>query len=223
MKDDRDWIPDATDLDWIECDQPAAAARRSLAIEAAAEPLGIPIVDRHSGRVLSVLAGDRRRIVEVGTAYGYSTRLDGPRPASRRHDRHDRPGPRADRSRPRLVARGRHRRRADQRGHCQGARGLRRARPGSRGAVRHGVHRRAQARIRGVPRCADRRPAGAGRARRRRQRPVERPCRALAADDPADANTTGLRRFCERVLGDDRFSATILPVGDGLLIATWRG
>ena len=43
------------------------------AIEAAAEPLGIPIVDRDTGRVLSVLAGGRRRIVEVGTAYGYST------------------------------------------------------------------------------------------------------------------------------------------------------
>ena len=72
MKDDRDWIPDATDLDWIESiadSLPPALA----AIEAAAEPLGIPIVDRHSGRVLSVLAGSRRRIVEVGTAYGYST------------------------------------------------------------------------------------------------------------------------------------------------------
>jgi predicted O-methyltransferase YrrM len=72
MKDDRDWVPDATDLDWIEsigAPLPAALA----AIEAAAEPLDVPIVDRHSGRVLSVLAGDRRRIVEVGTAYGYST------------------------------------------------------------------------------------------------------------------------------------------------------
>ena len=57
MKDDRDWIPDATDLDWIE------AMRRAVdpalaAIEAAAEPLGVPIVDRHTGRVL---AGARRR------------------------------------------------------------------------------------------------------------------------------------------------------------------
>ena len=43
------------------------------AIEAAAQPLDILIVDRESGRVLSVLAGGRRRIVEVGTAYGYST------------------------------------------------------------------------------------------------------------------------------------------------------
>ena len=71
-KDDRTWIPDATDLAWIESlARPMPAAL--LAIEAAAAPLGIPIVDRDTGRVLSVLAGGRRRIVEVGTAYGYST------------------------------------------------------------------------------------------------------------------------------------------------------
>src|SRR4029077_9362840 len=60
------------DLDFIESSSvpiPAAAA----AIEAAADPLGVPIVDRHTGRVLSALAAGRRRIVEVGTAYGYST------------------------------------------------------------------------------------------------------------------------------------------------------
>jgi predicted O-methyltransferase YrrM len=38
-----------------------------------------------------------------------------------------------------------------------------------------------------------------------------------------DANTAALRAFDTAVLGDPRFSATILPVGDGLLIATWRG
>ena len=38
-----------------------------------------------------------------------------------------------------------------------------------------------------------------------------------------DTNTAALRRFCERVLADERFSSTILPVGDGLLIATWHG
>jgi len=72
MKNDRSWIPGPTDLDWIE----SIAAPISVAlaaIEAAAEPLRIPIVDRDAGRVLSVLAGGRRRIVEVGTAYGYST------------------------------------------------------------------------------------------------------------------------------------------------------
>ena len=72
MKDDRTWVPDGVDLDWIESiAQPIPPA--AAAIEAAAEPLGVPIVDRHSGRVLAALAAGRRRIVEVGTAYGNST------------------------------------------------------------------------------------------------------------------------------------------------------
>jgi caffeoyl-CoA O-methyltransferase len=44
-----------------------------LAIEAAAIPDGVPILDRAAGRVLAALAANRRRIVEVGTAFGYST------------------------------------------------------------------------------------------------------------------------------------------------------
>jgi caffeoyl-CoA O-methyltransferase len=51
----------------------AAPEPALLAIEAAAIPLDVPIVDRESGRVLRALATGRRRIVEVGTAYGYST------------------------------------------------------------------------------------------------------------------------------------------------------
>lgn len=72
MKGDRDWIPDATDLAWIE-EAADAAPPAALAIEAAADPTGVPIVDRHTGRVLRALAAGRRRIVEVGTAYGNST------------------------------------------------------------------------------------------------------------------------------------------------------
>ncbi|HKG56953.1 MAG TPA: O-methyltransferase [Candidatus Limnocylindrales bacterium] len=72
MKTDRGWIPTETDLDWIESSgQPANPVLAE--IEAAAEPDRIPILDRSSGRVLAVLAAARRRIVEVGTAYGYST------------------------------------------------------------------------------------------------------------------------------------------------------
>ena len=71
-KSDRTWIPDSTDLDWIE-----TTARPPhpvlLEMEAAAEPEGIPILNRDSGRMLAILAGDRRRVVEVGTAIGYST------------------------------------------------------------------------------------------------------------------------------------------------------
>ena len=44
--------------------------------------------------------------------------------------------------------------------------------------------------------------------------------RPVAADD---RNTASLRAFDAAVLGDPRFNATILPVGDGLLIASWRG
>ena len=69
---DRSWSPGATDLGWI-----AATAREPhrvlLAMEAAAEPEGIPILNRDSGRMLAVLAVGRRRAVEVGTAIGYST------------------------------------------------------------------------------------------------------------------------------------------------------
>ncbi|MFL5778351.1 MAG: O-methyltransferase [Chloroflexota bacterium] len=72
MKERGGWLPGATDIAWI--DSLATPLSPELAaIEAAAAPEGIPIVDRDTGRVLSVLAGDRRRIVEVGTAYGYST------------------------------------------------------------------------------------------------------------------------------------------------------
>ena len=71
-KSDRTWFPDATDLEWIE-----ATARPPhdvlLEMEAAAEPEGIPILSRDAGRLLGILARERSRIVEVGTAIGYST------------------------------------------------------------------------------------------------------------------------------------------------------
>ncbi len=60
---DRDWVESIA-----EPIHPALAA-----IEAAAEPERIPILNRESGRVLAVLAAGRRRICEIGTAYGYST------------------------------------------------------------------------------------------------------------------------------------------------------
>ena len=72
MKNDRDWQPGARESRWIEgLTMPLLPALE--AIEEAAAPGRIPIVDRDSGRVLSALAAGRRRIVEVGTAYGYST------------------------------------------------------------------------------------------------------------------------------------------------------
>ena len=70
----QDYLPDAVDVAYIE----AAAAPIDpvfAAIESAAwavEP-HVPILDRAAGRVLAVLAAGRPRIVEVGTAFGYST------------------------------------------------------------------------------------------------------------------------------------------------------
>jgi caffeoyl-CoA O-methyltransferase len=71
-RSDRSWSPDATDLDWIEttAGEPHPVL---LEMEAQAEPEGIPILNRDSGRMLAVLASGRRRAVEVGTAIGYST------------------------------------------------------------------------------------------------------------------------------------------------------
>lgn len=72
VRSDRSWSPTSADLDWIE------ATGRPLhpvlvQMEAAAEPEGIPILSRDAGRMLAVLAANRRRVVEVGTAIGYST------------------------------------------------------------------------------------------------------------------------------------------------------
>jgi predicted O-methyltransferase YrrM len=72
VKNDRGWIPDATDLDWI--DEAAGPPHPVLLeMEALAERADVPIVDRDAGRALRALAAGRRRIVEVGTAIGYST------------------------------------------------------------------------------------------------------------------------------------------------------
>jgi len=74
MKRDRGWLAGERDVDWIE-ELAAPLLPVQEAIEAAATEGGqrVPIVDRDSGRVLAALAAGRRRIVEVGTAYGYST------------------------------------------------------------------------------------------------------------------------------------------------------
>jgi predicted O-methyltransferase YrrM len=71
-RSDRSWSPEATDLDWIETTS-RAPHPVLLEMEAVAGPEGIPILNRDSGRVLAVLAAGRRRVVEVGTAIGYST------------------------------------------------------------------------------------------------------------------------------------------------------
>ncbi len=66
------YVPGRVERDYIESiGRPPHPAL--LAVEAAALPEDVPILDRAGGRVLGALAANRRRIVEVGTAFGYST------------------------------------------------------------------------------------------------------------------------------------------------------
>ncbi len=222
MKEDRDWVPDATDLDWIESIG-AAPASALIAIETAAEPRNIPIVDRHTGRVLSVLAGDRRRIVEVGTAYGYSTLwMAIGQPADGTIVTIDPDRERTDLARGWWHDAGV----PDERITVVTAKALEAFAapdPALAGpfdmafidALKPEYEAYLDALVDG------RLAAGALVAadnvlwsgRVSGSRPV----------DAGDTNTNALRRFGERVLRDDRFTSTILPVGDGLLIATWHG
>jgi caffeoyl-CoA O-methyltransferase len=218
MKNDRSWLPGATELDWIEGLAPPLSAALA-AIEAAAAPESIPIVDRDSGRVLSALATDRRRIVEIGTAYGYSTLwLALGQPADGTIVTID-----PDRSRTDL-ARGWWRQAgiADERIHVVTAKALEAfsaADPVLDGpfdlafidALKQEYPSYLEAL---VPRLS--------------------PGALVLADnvlwsgrvaDPKvdDESTTALRAFDAAVLRDPRFTATILPVGDGLLLAGYRG
>jgi predicted O-methyltransferase YrrM len=214
VKNDRGWLPGAAEADWIEGlarpIEPALAA-----IEAAAAPDRIPIVDRDSGRVLAALAAGRRRIVEVGTAYGYSTLwLALGQPADGTIVTIDPDRGRTD------LARGWWREAGidDARITVVTARALDAL--GSREPALEGPFDLAfidalkpeyQAYLDAlVPRLA--------------------PGALVVADnvlwsgrvaDPAvaDEHTVALRAFDAAVLADPRFRSTILPVGDGLLIA----
>jgi predicted O-methyltransferase YrrM len=222
MKDDRGWIPDGTTLDWIESLSPPPAPPLA-AIEAAAEPLGIPIVDRASGRVLNALAGGRRRIVEVGTAYGYSTLwLALGQPADGSIVTIDPDRERTD------LARGWWREAgiADDRITVVTAPALDAFAAGDPALAgpfdlafidalkpEYGAY---------LDALTDGRLASGAlvvadnvlwSGRTSGSRPVE----------SDDRNTEALQAFSARVLADERFNATILPLGDGLLIASWLG
>ena len=220
-KDDQTWIPEATDLDWIEslaAPLPAALA----AIEREAEPEGIPIVSRDAGRVLQVLVAGRRRVVEVGTAYGFSTLwMALGLPADGTIVTIDPDNQRTDLARAWWRDAGI----ADDRITV--------------------VNRKA------LEAFADDDPALAGpfdfvfidalkpEYGQYLEAVMTRlaPGALIAADnvlwsgrasgarsaEASDRNTVALRSFDAAVLGDPRFKATILPVGDGLLIASWRG
>jgi caffeoyl-CoA O-methyltransferase len=73
VKSDRSWWPGEADFDWIESTgRPPHPVFLEME-EAASGMRSIPILSRDSGRVLAVLAANRRRIIEFGTAIGYST------------------------------------------------------------------------------------------------------------------------------------------------------
>ncbi len=221
MKRDRGWIPDATDLDWIDATA-APVADVLLQMEAEARSDGIPIVDRDSGRVLSALAVGRRRIVEIGTAIGYSTLwLASGQPDDGRITTIDPDSERTSR-----------------------------ARAWWRQA---GVDdaRIAQVSARALDAFAAAEPALAGPfdlafvdalkpeyvAYVEALVPRLAPGALLLADNvlwsgrvsgsrptaAGDESTEALRDFNRALLRDPRFVATILPVGDGLLLAGYRG
>lgn len=217
----RDWIPTETDLEWIESlakPLPPALA----AIEAAARPDGIPIVDRDTGRVLAALAAGRRRIVEVGTAYGFSTlwlALGQPADGT-------------------IVTIDPDRSRTDQARAWWRQAGIDDARitvvstpaleafaandPALAGPFdlafidalkpEYGAYLEAL-----VPRLAPGALVLADNVLWSGRVSGARPVPA------GDAHTEALRAFDAAVLADPRFEATILPLGDGLLLAGWRG
>ena len=223
MKRERQWIPDGTDLDWIEAISPPL--RPALAaIEAAAAPLGIPIVDRHTGRTLAALATGRRRVVEVGTAFGYSTLwMALGQPADGTIVTID-----PDTKRTRLARRWWRQAGIDDARIVQvSARALdafAAGEPALAGpfdlafidALKPEYERYLDALIDGGRLAADALVVAdnvlwSGRVSGGRPTP------------PDDANAAALRTFCERVLADPRYMSTILPIGDGVLVAAWHG
>ena len=72
VRSDDSWSPTQADLDWIESTgRPPHPVL--VQMEAAAAPERIPILSRDSGRVLAMLAANSRSVIEIGTAIGYST------------------------------------------------------------------------------------------------------------------------------------------------------
>ena len=218
MKSRKEWSPGAREMRWIEgLTMPLLPALE--AIETAAAPGAIPILDRDSGRVLAALAAGRRRIVEIGTAYGYSTLwMALGQPSDGTIVTID-----PDRARTDLARRWwRDAGIPDERITVLTAKALdafARDDPALAGpfdlAFIDALKPEYQAYFDAlVPRLA--------------------PGALVVADNVlwsgrvtdgaiTDPDTSALRDFDAVVLGDPRFTATILPVGDGLLIAGLRG
>ena len=218
MKDDRGWLPGEREVDWIE----SLAKPLGPALAAIEEAAGrdVPIVDRDTGRALSALAAGRRRIVEVGTAFGYSTLwLALGQPADGTIVTIDPDQSRTDRARGWWRQAGI----ADERITVVSAKALEAFASGEPALAgpfdlafidalkpEYGAYLDAllDGRLEAGALVLADNVLWSGR---------------VSGAQPADENTAALRAFSERVVGDDRFTATILPVGDGLLIATYRG
>ncbi len=219
MRSDDTWIATAQDLDWIESlalpVHPALAA-----IEVAAVPGRVPILDREAGRVLAALAADRRRICEVGTAIGYSTLwMALGQPADGHIVTID---PDASRT---AVARTHWRSAgiADKRIDVVNSPALEAFAAGVPAlagpfdlvfidALKEEYTAYLEALL---PRLVPGALVVADNVLWSGKTSGARPSR------PGD-RTDALRAFCARVLADPRFTGSILPVGDGLLVAAWR-
>lgn len=219
MSSDRDWFPGEAELDFIESvARPLPPVLRDL--EIAAEPGGVPIVSRQSGRVLGALVADRSRVVEIGTAIGYSTLwMALGQPEGGRIVTID---PDASRT---AVARD-HWRRAgvpDAQITVVTAKALDALRGGEPAldgpfdlAFLDAVKQEYSAYLDElVPRLQPGALVVADNVLWSGRTAGSRPSR------PGDG-TAELRAFCAGVLGDERFRGTILPVGDGLLVAAYR-
>ena len=221
MKGDRSWYPEKVDLDWIESTgRPPHPV--FLEMEEAATGLrSIPIVERDSGRVLAALAAGRRRVVEVGTAIGYSTlwmALALPNDGT-------------------IVTIDPDRARTDQAREFWRRAGV----PDDRIEVVNAPALEAfdggEARLAGpfdlafIDALKEEYQGYLDRLR-----PRLAPGALVVADhvlwsgrvsggrpSKAGDGTEDLRDFCARISADPAFETSILPVGDGLLVATYRG
>ena len=221
MKPNRGWFPTERDHDWIEA---AAEEPDSVVVEMerAGVGEGVPIVDRATGRVLAALAAGRSRIVEVGTAIGYSTLwLSRGQPADGTIVTIDPDGERQARAREywrtagiaeeRITTVNEKALEAFERGH-EALSG-----PFDFAFVdalkeEYGAYIEAL-----VPRLEPGALVVVDNVLWSGRVSGSQP----GGDD--DPRTAGIRAFDEAMLRDARFRATILPLGDGLLLAGFRG
>ena len=219
MRSDGSWMPTLRDFEWIE--SLARPVHPVLAgLETAAAPGRIPILDRDAGRVLAALAADRRQICEVGTAIGYSTLwLALGQPADGRIVTIDPDASRTDVARAHWRAAGI----ADERITVVNASALEAFATGEPAlagpfdlvfidALKDEYSAYLEALM---PRLVPGAIVTADNVLWSGRTSGARPARD-------GDGTAALRDFCARVLGDERFTGTILPVGDGLLVASWR-